>query len=166
MIPNLIKQELKEKYGAKIPLLDGIDKRLPAKEAWQKAEHGLQRAFFGWLMQLPTLLESFKDARADLWLAHAIPNGGNRNVIEAGKLVAEGVKGGVPDVFFPVGRVCAANYKLYNGLYIEFKKSGGRPSEDQRCFLNMLTEKGYRCYVVNDLNTAKKLFIKYYHGRG
>jgi len=47
---------------------------------------------------------------------HAIPNGGFRDKITAGKLKAEGVKSGVSDMFLPVK--CDA----YSGLYIELKK--------------------------------------------
>jgi len=34
----------------------------------------------------------------------AIPNGGHRNVVVAGKLKAEGVRAGVPDLCFPEAR--------------------------------------------------------------
>lgn len=49
-------------------------------------------------------------------LMHAIPNGGKRDAITAGKLKAEGVKAGIPDIFLPVAR------SGYHGLYIELKK--------------------------------------------
>ena len=45
-------------------------------------------------------------------LIYAIPNGGQRNVIVASKMKAEGVLSGVPDLHIPIAK------KGYNGLYI------------------------------------------------
>ena len=142
----------RKRYGEKIPLSVGIDKRLPAKQAWQKTEHDLQKAFFRKVMELANEHPALRD---DLWLAHAIPNGGKRSMSEAAAFVAEGVKSGVPDVFVPLPN------RFFHGLYIEFKKAGGSPSEEQRFFLNKLQSKGYQCYVVNDLDTAFRLFETY-----
>lgn len=49
------------------------------------------------------------------WL-HAIPNGGYRDKITAGKLKAEGVKRGIPDIFLPLPIIG------YAGLYVELKR--------------------------------------------
>jgi len=161
MIPKLILKHCQDKYGKDLPLPEGVDLSLPKKEAWQKTEHDLQKAYFGWLMSLPA---QYKDIdvdqlRADLWLAHAIPNGGKRSISEAAAFVAEGVKSGIPDVFIPIPNESPGDFVA--GLYIEFKKSGGKVSEGQRCFLNMLHEKGYRCFVINDLETAQNETMKY-----
>lgn len=58
------------------------------------------------------------------WL-HSIPNGGLRDKITAGKLKAEGVKKGVPDIHLPysVGK--------WHGLYIEMKKPSLKPKTDK-----------------------------------
>ena len=73
----------------------------------------------------PSLEELFpqgdKGVKELKWLHH-IPNGGSRGdtersrAIEGGKLKAQGVKPGVPDVFLPVARHGCM------GLYIEMKK--------------------------------------------
>ena len=52
----------------------------------------------------------------ELALLYAIPNGGNRNIVTATKLKAEGVKAGVPDLCLPVPR------GGYHGMYLEMKK--------------------------------------------
>ena len=49
-------------------------------------------------------------------LIYAIPNGGQRNVIVASKLKAEGVLSGVPDLHIPIAK------KGFHGLYIELKE--------------------------------------------
>jgi len=77
----------------------------------KSSEHSQQAAFFCWCAN-----ES-KNFPA-LSFAFAIPNGGERNKVQASRLKAEGVKPGVPDVFFPY------QSKGYNGLWLEFKKPG------------------------------------------
>ena len=52
----------------------------------------------------------------ELVLLHAIGNGGERNVIVASRMKAEGVKAGIPDLHLPVAR------RGYISLYIEMKK--------------------------------------------
>ena len=79
------------------------------------------------------------------WL-HAIPNGGLRDKITAGKLKAEGVKSGVSDISMPVKR------SIYSGLYIEMKKpsmkavketSKGGASDDQIEFAQFVIKQGF-----------------------
>ena len=149
MIPKLILDQAKAHWGDKLPLPDGVDLRLPAKEAWQGTEHDLQKKFFAYLGG--RVLD-----RPEFWLIHAIPNGGKRSKAEASKFKAEGVKGGVPDVFIPI-----TGNSICHGMYIEFKKAGGSPKEDQRFFLNTLIDAGYHCIVVNDLETAIREFEDY-----
>ena len=52
------------------------------------------------------------------WL-FAVPNGGDRNVIVAAKMKAEGVKRGVPDYIWPVSS------GKYSGMVIELKRASG-----------------------------------------
>ncbi|MEG1501942.1 MAG: VRR-NUC domain-containing protein [Synergistaceae bacterium] len=67
----------------------------------------------------------------------AIPNGGARNIVTAGKLKAEGVSRGVPDLFIPEW-----------GFWIEMKKrKGGLVSADQKDWINYLNTKGYKAVV-------------------
>lgn len=48
-----------------------------------------------------------------------VPNGGHRNRIVAAKLVGQGVKRGVPDLWLPVRR------RGYTGCVIEMKRADG-----------------------------------------
>jgi hypothetical protein len=57
-------------------------------------EHELQAELMRWAKR-------YEDNYPELWLLHAIPNGGKRNVKDAVKLKREGVKAGVPDLFMP-----------------------------------------------------------------
>lgn len=98
----------------------------PHDLAKSNTEHGHQKAVICWSMTFaPVAL------RPVLQLLHAIPNGGARDIITAGKLKSEGVKPGIPDLHLPVAR------RGFIGLYIEMKKpaelkkKGGGLSDDQ-----------------------------------
>jgi hypothetical protein len=89
-------------------------------------------------------------------LLFAIPNGGQRNVIVASKLKAEGVRAGVPDLFL------AFPYRSYDGLFIEMKKpKGGRVSGKQKTTLEQLAEVGYKTAVCNGWLEAKAVIEEY-----
>ena len=86
----------------------------------------------------------------------AIPNGGQRNVIVAAKLKAEGVRAGVPDLFLACGSSC------FNGLFIEMKKTrGGRVSESQKVYLELLKDRGYAVAVCHGWLEAKQSIESY-----
>lgn len=89
-------------------------------------------------------------------LLFAIPNGGQRNIITASKLKAEGVKAGVPDLFlaYPNRRHC--------GLFIEMKReSNGRVSDAQKGFLKLLNETGYLAVVCKGWQAAADTIEQY-----
>lgn len=92
------------------------------------SEHDTQAAFFQWL-------DRQRIAGAELM--HAIPNGGARHPAVAGRLKAEGVKPGVPDVYWPLAR------GAFIGLAIEFKHGDGVPGKEQRQRINLLQQEGW-----------------------
>lgn len=92
-------------------------------------------------------------------LLFAIPNGGQRNVIVASKLKAEGVRAGIPDLFLAVPR------REAHGLFIEMKKaSGGRTSKKQNAALDMLAEQGYKWAVCYGWTEARRTIESYLRG--
>ena len=75
---------------------------------------------------LMRLVEMHKGRWPELGMLFAVPNGGDRNMLVAKKLKAEGVKKGVPDLCLPLPR------GGYHGLYIEMKRQkNGRISPEQ-----------------------------------
>ena len=89
-------------------------------------------------------------------LLFAIPNGGERNVIVAARLKAEGVRAGVPDLFLALGN------NGFNGLFIEMKKQkGGRVSESQKTYIELLQKHGYCAVVCNGWVEAKQEIERY-----
>lgn len=118
------------------------------------SEHDEQAALFQW-----AALHEGEEPR--LRLLFAIPNGGKRSKATAGRLKAEGVKAGVPDVFLPamMGRIG----ELYNGgLFIELKRtSGGSVSVAQRVMLAELERAGYRVAACRGWVEAARMICDY-----
>lgn len=112
-------------------------------------EHQIQSAFIEWVR-----LAEKQDER--LKLLFAIPNGGRRDIITAALLKKEGVRPGVPDIFFPF------KTEAYNGLAIEFKKPKvGRPSKEQSEYIDLLIKHGWRVEICTDAQQAIEVVKKY-----
>lgn len=92
---------------------------------------------------------------------YAIPNGGLRGKATAGKLKAEGVKRGRPDIALDVAR------GEYHGLRIEMKRravkgfKSGVLSEEQRGCISDLESDGYCALVAYGWEEAKDFLIEY-----
>ena len=84
-----------------------------------------------------------------------IPNGGHRNKADAGRLKAEGVRAGIPDLFLPVPA------GPFHGLWVEMKKQGGRPSHEQVCRLAELRRNGYRAVIAVGWREAVAIISDY-----
>ena len=97
----------------------------------------------------------------ELRLLYHIPNGGSRNKAEAGRLQAEGVKAGVPDLCLPVAR------GGYHGLYIELKrKRGGVASDLQLAWMENLMKQGYCVALCKGWEAAAEMIMNYLQEKG
>lgn len=172
----------------------------PDTLAKSNTEHAHQRAFFAWVAFAS--YRGFESAHKwgtdrmgrkeqltgadvvrhypELSLFHAIPNGGQRDKITAGKLKAEGVKPGVLDTFLPVvkpfnikhyhqnGAPHYAETHWYHGLYIEFKDqkrrahADGGLSVEQVKFMQAVRDQGYCARVAYTWREAANLTMLYY----
>ena len=91
-------------------------------------------------------------------LIYAIPNGGQRNVIVAAKLKAEGVLSGVPDLHIPIAQ------KGFHGLYIELKNGkAGKVSDNQLTIMEKLQSEGYRCEVCRSFDEFRNVVDNYFN---
>ena len=98
------------------------------------AEHEEQRELVRWFRQTWPGVRIF-----------AIPNGGHRSPATAGRLKAEGVSSGVPDLFIPAG-----------GLWVEMKRTkGGSVSPEQKDWIKYLEDVGYCAKVCKGAEDAK-----------
>lgn len=86
----------------------------------------------------------------------AIPNGGDRHVAVAVKLKKEGVRPGVPDLFFPEAR------DGYHGLFLEMKTPKGKLSEHQKFWCHILEQAGYLVRVGFGIDSAIKIVDNYF----
>lgn len=84
-------------------------------------------------------------------LIFAIPNGGQRNIITAKKLKAEGVVSGVPDLFIPEWN-----------LWVEMKKDNkSRLSQSQKEIIEYLQSTGHNVIVGYGFDDARKKIIDF-----
>jgi len=91
----------------------------------------------------------------NLGMLFAIPNGGLRSKREAARLVAEGVRAGVPDLILLVPR------RGYHALLIEMKTSRGVLSPEQRAFLSEAANRGYLVTVCRSWPEAAAVLCSY-----
>jgi hypothetical protein len=115
------------------------------------------------------------------WI-YAVPNGGNRHIVTARKLKAEGVKSGVPDLCLPYpkrGRVPmdASGEDCFDtiygdpfyfccGLYIEMKTRTpmGKISKDQEEWIDYLKGVGYKVVACWSADEAIQAIEDYLNG--
>jgi len=114
----------------------------------KQTEHYEQKKLFEWAK-----VQSGK--YAPLSMMFAIPNGGQRNIVTANKLKAEGVKSGVPDIFLAYPSIHA------HGLFIELKSAKGKVSQNQREWIAALSSSGYMCVVCYSFDEAKEIICEY-----
>lgn len=127
------------------------------------SEHGHQRAVISWLNYCAEWYPDFERA-------YAAANGGSRGdtelsrKIEGGKMKAEGVKRGVPDLFQPTPRFHTELNAMFAGLYVEMKdaQGGDGGSEEQHGYLAYLNGVGYAAQICNGYSEAIATWVKYF----
>ena len=107
-------------------------------------EHDEQYKLFLWTRYRPELRWMF-----------AIPNGGYRTKATAGKMVAEGVKRGVPDLMLPLPT------DKFHGLFIEMKFGKNKMTPEQQEFFDYATQQGYLCKVAYSADEAIEIIDDY-----
>lgn len=121
-----------------------------------RSEHNEQALLFQWI-----------DLEAKQWpemaLIFAIPNGGFRHARTAALMKAEGVRRGVPDVFWPLPKVDECG-ETWAGLFIEMKVEGGRLDQWQQALHVALHSAGYMVMVAWTFEEARKCIEHYRAG--
>lgn len=121
----------------------------PDQLAKSGSEHGHQAALFCWAVDYAIVDPRIK-------FMFAVPNGGLRNPATAGRLKAEGVKRGVPDIFWPV------TTRTYAGLFIEMKRpKKGHVDPDQVDYHNFLASQCYKVMVCRTWELARDAILEY-----
>ena len=95
----------------------------------------------------------------ELRLLYHIPNEGKRTRATGGRMRAEGLKKGVPDLCLPVARGGC------HGLYIELKRTkGGKVTPEQLEWVDALTRQGYMAAVCRGWEEASEIITEYLGG--
>lgn len=97
------------------------------------------------------------------WVFHC-PNGGARNPVVAGQMVALGVKKGVPDLLLPRHVRAVDNLRTFFGCAVECKTDNGRLTPEQIAWLTMLSNDGWQTHVVRSVEDGKSVFANYAQG--
>ena len=136
-------------------------RRAAKVDAIKRSEHDEQVALF----QMAALHEA---RIPELKWLFAIPNGGHRHKAVAGKLKAEGVKDGVPDVCLPVSRAYSIYdmnhetiYDEHAALYIEMKVGRNKVTANQAHWINGLIEMGNRVEICHSADEAWSVILDY-----
>lgn len=80
----------------------------------------------------------------------AVPNGGKRNKIIAGKMKAEGALAGVSDLIF------LKSNRHYGALLIEVKTPKGRQQQNQKEWERKIIQDGYKYVVIHSAEEMLK----------
>lgn len=92
-------------------------------------------------------------------LLFAIPNGANKSPVARLRFKAEGLRPGVPDMFFAYP--CGGRH----GLFIEMKRRrGGVISAEQKAYIAELRAAGYIAEVCRGCDEAFAVFAAYLNG--
>ena len=112
-------------------------------------EDAEQAALFRWAEYQQARLPALR------WL-FAIPNGGYRTKVTAGRMKATGTKAGVPDICLPIP------HGGYHGLFIELKRrKGGTLSASQKVWLDILNMHKYKAVRCNGFDEARDTILEY-----
>jgi hypothetical protein len=91
----------------------------------------------------------------ELYLLHAIPNGGGRSKATAGRMKAQGVLGGMPDLHLPVMR------GPFLSLYVELKVKGTYGKAHQRQLAALLRAEGHAVVEAQGTEEATSVIMGY-----
>lgn len=155
-LPEKYRKQAEAKLGEKNPLSPPDVRSSPQGEPLKAVksvrvepyESEEQVALFEWA-------EAMSGKYPCLRLMYHVPNGGHRSAAVAGKLKAEGVKAGVPDICLPSAR------GGYHGLYIELKAGKNKATKEQEEWLSALNAEGYKAVVCRGWVRASEEIKKY-----
>ena len=116
----------------------------------RNVEHNIQVSCVQWFRYVHSSLSP---------LLFSVPNGGQRNVIVAAKLKAEGALAGVSDLLLLVPN------NDYHALCIEMKSAKGRQTENQKAWQKEVEKQGYKYAVCRSLDEFMNIINNYLNGR-
>ena len=118
-----------------------------------ESEHVSQRKLMAWARLNQHIYR-------DLELMFAVPNAAKRTKFTSGKMLAEGLRKGVPDVFLP-----CPNKAGKIGLAIEMKRHPNKPTREQEWWLEQLAQRGWETWVCWSFEEAVEKTLSYLTNR-
>lgn len=128
----------------------------------RRTEHDEQVAFITWAREN-------RDTHPELRNLFAVPNGaklpytvnaeGKRHSRQGAFLRAEGLESGVPDLLLAVAR-CG-----YHGLFLEMKRKGNKPTDEQLDWHVRLKAEGYAVVIPYSAEQAREYTLAYLTGK-
>ena len=115
----------------------------------RRLEEAMQASLVLWLRN-----EAQRTHPVLAWVFHC-PNGGARNPVVAGQMVALGVKRGVPDLLLPIP------VARWSGCAVECKTDDGRLTPEQVKWLQALHAARWQTHVVRTLAEGQAVFTAY-----
>ncbi len=136
----------KQPSGLK-PARKGTPQKKPVPPIPTESEE--QRAVMEWA-------EAASGRWPELRLLYHVPNEGQRSMATGGRLRAEGLKSGVPDLCLP------SAHGQYHGLYIEMKRTqGSKTTPEQTEWLEALEVEGYKTALCRGADAAIEIITDY-----
>jgi hypothetical protein len=112
-------------------------------------EHDIQAAYFNYIFLRGKTCEKYD-------LVYSIPNAGKRGRFARGRILAEGLRAGFPDVGIAYQGTHLGT--RYPGMFIEFKRPRtGRMSPEQETYKRLLIKAGYLYLVLTDATEAMNI---------
>lgn len=135
--------------------------RKKALKARVPTEHQEQAAVIDWWDKIYAPAH-----KLDPRLLFAIPNGANKSFAQAAKFKREGLRAGCPDLILAMPKDMLALRgpewtRLFNGLFIEMKRIGGKASPAQIEFATILRNQGYNVIIAQGASEAIRAISAY-----
>lgn len=122
-------------------LMADVSRKVAGSPPVQREEQ-MQRDLFTWIRSEQGYAPELR------WVMH-VPNGGHRHPAVAGKMKAQGVRRGVPDVWVPVSKM-DDHGNVFAGLIVELKVGRNQCTMQQRDWLGHMERNGWQVYVIYD----------------
>lgn len=116
------------------------------------SESQIQRGFVEWVQ--------WKHPNLSDYLIK-IPNEGKRSASYATKMKKEGLRSGVPDIFFAKPSERPGTQSLFHGLWLEIKAPKRKPSPQQVIYIALLNDAGYLAVWFDNLDDIIWCFEDY-----
>ena len=114
------------------------------------SESAHQRAIFKWTQQ-PHIRQKWPDLKLLFHVKNETTEGARQVAVDR----SSGVKRGVPDLCLPVAR------RGYHSLWVELKNETGRPSKEQKWWIEELGKQGCKASICHGWQEAVRL-IEWY----